>query len=90
MVLLTRDALFAPRARHRQASVLQLDLNVITSQTWNFRHEHVAIRRFEKVERRHPSRGSWCESFQTLLNREEIANGIPVRECHEIDAITSR
>jgi len=68
--------------------VVELDLNVFAAQAGHFSGENIALGSFEQIARRNPSFGARRKTFQPLLDGEQIANRIPQRERHAIDAST--
>ena len=86
--LLARNALLTAPAGNRQSAVVQLDLNVFAAQAGHFSGEDIALGRFVQIARRNPSVGARGKTLQPLLDGEEIANRIPERERHAIDAST--
>ena len=82
-------AAFAPHAGERQPAVVQVDLEVLALETGQFGGDHVVFGRFVQIDRRRPAARARAQTGpRPLLDGEEIADGIPARERHGIDAST--
>ena len=88
VVLLAGAGQVAPHAFERQPAVLHVEVDVVALETGEFGGDHVVFGRFVNIDRRNPTAGSWRKPVEAALDGEEIADWIPARERHGIDAST--
>jgi hypothetical protein len=83
VILLARHAGFAA-ALQRQAVFMHVDPHLFTRQAGKFSSENEGPVRFAQIDRRRPAlRPMRGQSFQAVLDADQIAEGIPTRKDHD-------
>jgi hypothetical protein len=88
VVLLTSADQIPPHALERQLPVLHVEVDIVALEPREFGRNHVVFGCFVDIDRWNPTACSWRKPVEAALNGEEIADRIPSRERHGIDAST--
>lgn len=82
VVLLARHASIAT-ALQREPAVVQFDADLLARHAGQLRGHHERLRGFTQVHGRCPTLGPRGHAFETVLNGQEIAEGVPPSKCHD-------
>jgi len=82
MILLAGGRTLAACARHREPTVVKLDIDLAAGQPWHFSGDDVCVGGLVEINGRSPACGAGREAVQALLNREQVADRIPPGKGH--------
>src|SRR5687767_3723364 len=85
VVLLAGADALAADAGDGEPSVMGADVEILTAHAGDLRGDHVVVDRFVQIDSGLPAGRGGSETVQTLLDGEQVANGIPADKRHEGD-----
>ena len=72
MILLARDAR-VPAALQRQSTVLHVDADLLTRDTWQFGGDDKSVRGLTQIDSRGPALWAGRNALETMLNGQQVA-----------------
>jgi hypothetical protein len=85
-VILLAGSPVASHALERHTPVVDVNADILALEPWELGGNHVVVRGLVNIDRRHPA--TWTRRHAAALDGEEIAERIPARKRHGIDAST--